>query len=93
MNLNLSHIARFLAATFICAAAFLAPASAAAQEDYRFDIGGGIGMTGYLGDANTANLYRNPSWDAELLLRYIGNPRWAFKTNLTPEACAATPSR
>ena len=23
-----------------------------AQEDYRFDIGGGVGMTGYLGDAN-----------------------------------------
>lgn len=52
-----------------------------AQEDYRFDIGGGIGMSGYLGDANTSNLYQNPSWDAELLLRYIANPRWAFKTN------------
>lgn len=60
----------------------LAGSRAAAQEDYRFDIGGGLGMTGYLGDANTANLYRNPSWDAELLFRYIGNPRWAFKTNL-----------
>lgn len=53
-----------------------------AQEDYRFDIGGGIGMSGYLGDANTANLYQNPSWDFEALLRYIANPRWAFKTNL-----------
>lgn len=53
-----------------------------AQEDYRFDIGGGVGMTGYLGDANTANLFQHPSWDAELLLRYIANPRWAFKTNL-----------
>ncbi len=52
-----------------------------AQEDYRFDIGGGIGMTGYLGDANTANLYQNPSWDVELLFRYIANPRWAFKSN------------
>ncbi len=55
--------------------------SANAQEDYRFDMGGGVGMTGYLGDANTANLYRNPSWDLELLFRYIANPRWAFKTN------------
>lgn len=52
-----------------------------AQEDYRFDIGGGIGMSGYLGDANTSNLYQNPSWDLELLFRYIANPRWAFKTN------------
>lgn len=64
------------------AIACLSPFSAKAQEDYRFDIGGGIGMTGYLGDANTANLMANPSWDMELLLRYILNPRFNFKTNL-----------
>lgn len=52
-----------------------------AQEDYRFDMGAGVGMTGYLGDANTANLWTNPGWDLELLFRYIANPRWAFKTN------------
>lgn len=57
------------------------PSLSHAQEDYRFDIGGGIGMTGYLGDANDANLYRNPSWDLEVLFRYIANPRWGFKTN------------
>lgn len=59
----------------------LIPFRASAQEDYRFDIGGGIGMTGYLGDANTANLLRNPGWDLELLFRYIFNPRLALKTN------------
>lgn len=53
-----------------------------AQEDYRFDIGGGIGMTGYLGDANTSNLWSSPSWDIEGLFRYIVNPRWALKTNI-----------
>ncbi|MDE6443393.1 MAG: outer membrane beta-barrel protein [Muribaculaceae bacterium] len=53
-----------------------------AQEDYRFDMGGGLGITGYLGDANTSNLWSHPSWDAELLFRYIMNPRWALKTNL-----------
>lgn len=51
------------------------------QEDYRFDFGAGLGMTGYLGDANTANLFQNPSWDAELFLRYIINPRLGLKTN------------
>lgn len=51
------------------------------DDDYRYDIGGGLGMTGYLGDANTANLYKNPSWDLEVLFRYILNPRFAFKTN------------
>lgn len=52
-----------------------------AQEDYRFDIGGGLGMTGYLGDANSANLFQMPGWDAELLFRYILNPRINLKTN------------
>lgn len=55
---------------------------ACAQEDYRFDMGAGLGMTGYLGDANTSNLYQNPSWNAELFLRYLFNPRLALKTNL-----------
>lgn len=59
----------------------LLPERAKAQEDFRFDAGGGIGMTGYLGDANTANLWSNPSWDLELLFRYIINPRMALKTN------------
>ncbi len=59
----------------------LTPLKAKAQEDYRFDIGGGIGMTGYLGDANTANLWQHPGVDGEVLLRYIANPRWGFKTN------------
>lgn len=54
--------------------------AARAQEDYRFDIGGGIGMTGYLGDASS-NLYASPSWNAEILFRYIYNPRFNFKTN------------
>ena len=52
-----------------------------AQEDYRFDIGGGFGMTGYLGDANNSNLYHYPGWDAEILFRYIINPRMNLKTN------------
>lgn len=62
-------------------AALVGVGRATAQEDYRFDIGGGVGMTGYLGDANSANLFQNPSWDAELLFRYIVNPRINLKTN------------
>lgn len=66
---------------FVALLATLIPLKTNAQEDYRFDIGGGIGMTGYLGDANTSNLWRNPGWDLEVLFRYIANPRWAWKTN------------
>lgn len=59
----------------------LFPGAMKAQEDYRFDIGVGFGMTGYLGDANSSNLWKNPGIDGELLFRYILNPRWNFKTN------------
>lgn len=52
-----------------------------AQEDYKYEIGGGLGMTGYLGDANTSTLFKRPSWDIELLFRYIATTRWNFKTN------------
>ena len=70
--------------TAIMVAATLASAVtvADAQEDYRFDAGGGLGMTGYLGDANTSNLWSSPSWDAEILFRYLINPRWALKSNI-----------
>lgn len=80
-------MARLLAAkglrvpTVLLIAAF-ALFQANAQEDYRFAIGGGIGMTGYLGDANTSNLWLRPGWDVEVLFRYHLNPRWDFKTNL-----------
>ena len=70
-----------LALMLLLAVATLQVPRARAQEDYRFDFGAGLGMTGYLGDANTSNLFQNPSWDAELFLRYIINPRLALKTN------------
>ncbi len=66
--------------TLLAAAA--APGRATAQEDYRYEAGGGIGMTGYLGDANTANLFRNPGVAGELVFRYMMNPRLALKTNV-----------
>lgn len=50
------------------------------DDDYRYEIGGGVGMTGYLGDANNASLLKNPSWDLEAAFRYIINPRFALKT-------------
>lgn len=56
---------------------------ARAQTEYKFDIGGGAGMSGYLGDANTSNLFANPSWNVEAVFRYLFNPRFALKTNLT----------
>lgn len=71
---------KLLSVIFFIALCLDSSQNAAAQEDYRFDAGGGIGMTGYLGDANTSNLWSNPGFDGMLLFRYMRSPRIAFKT-------------
>lgn len=81
MTRHFSAIRRLAIRLLATVALLTAPLSAYAQEDYRFDMGGGIGMTGYLGDANNANLLKNPSWDIEILFRYLPSPRWGIKTN------------
>lgn len=51
-------------------------------QDYRFEIGGAIGTSGYLGDVNKGNFMRNPGFAGGAVFRYIKNYRWAFKANL-----------
>ncbi len=60
----------------------LCAANSFAQEDFRFDAGGGIGMAGYLGDANTSGLFSAPSLCGEAVFRYIASPRWALRSDL-----------
>ena len=56
------------------------PASLAAQEEdsYKFDIGAGIGMSGYLGEASNSIFYR-PGVAANISLRYLASPRFAVR--------------
>lgn len=57
-----------------------AHAQAQAQvEEYKFDIGAGIGMSGYLGDANESNLFKHPGVAFNASFRYLVNTRWAFR--------------
>ena len=79
--MKIRQTAGFWSVLLIVTISLFSPTRCRAQEDYRFDFGAGVGMTGYLGDANTANLLQNPGWDAELFFRYIFNPRIAIKTN------------
>ena len=56
-----------------------AGARVAAQEaPYRFDMGGGIGMSGYLGGASNS-IFSHPGFEAEASMRYIPNVRMAFR--------------
>ncbi len=75
---------KVLATIFLMATALWRPAVSTAQEAaYRFDIGASLGMSGYLGDANSSNLYKNPGLAAGASFRYLPNTRWAIKGMLT----------
>lgn len=55
-------------------------AQAQAQiEEYKFDLGAGIGMSGYLGDANESNLFKHPGVAFNGSFRYLINTRFAIR--------------
>ena len=66
---------------FIALFTMLTVTMAVAQQ-YKYEIGPSLGMTGYLGEANNGNLFKHPSFTLGGIFRYNHNSRWAFKTNL-----------
>lgn len=54
----------------------------AQEESYRFDLGGGLGMGGYLGDLNESNPFKRPGFTADAAFRYRFDTRWALTTML-----------
>ena len=57
-------------------------AMTATAQQYKYETGGTLGVSGYLGDVNNSNLFRHPGITGGGLFRYIHNSRWAFKANL-----------
>ena len=66
---------------FITLLMLFAVQSASAQQ-YKYEVGPLLGMTGYLGEANNGSLFKHPSFTIGGLFRYAHNSRWAFKANL-----------
>jgi len=60
---------------------FAALSSLHAQE-YRYEFGPSLGVSGYLGDLNKSNMYKHPGLVAGGIFRYIANSRWAIKGDL-----------
>lgn len=52
------------------------------QNLYKFDFGGAMGVSGYLGDANTSSIFKHTGFTADINSRYIYDTRWAFRANL-----------
>lgn len=51
----------------------------AQEEAYKWDAGVALGMSGYIGEANSSNLYKNPGFAAALSMRYLIDTRWALR--------------
>ena len=68
----------FFIAIFIT---LLATLNATAQQ-YKYEVGPLLGMTGYLGEANNGMLFKHPSFTLGGMFRYNHNTRWSFKANL-----------
>jgi len=51
-------------------------------QEYKYEVGPFVGMTGYLGEANNGNVFKHPSFTVGGIFRYVHNSRWAFKANL-----------
>ncbi len=51
-------------------------------QEYKFEVGPAVGITGYLGDVNNGNMYKMPRVAGGGVFRYNLNTRWAFKGNL-----------
>lgn len=51
----------------------------AQDETYKFDIGGGLGLGAYMGDANESNPFHRPGLTVQAGMRYQIDARWALR--------------
>lgn len=55
------------------------PLRADEPESYKFDFGAGVGMSGYLGDANQSNMLKHIGFDGNVSFRWLANNRFAVR--------------
>lgn len=68
--------------TFIFILLLVMSSQLKAQDDYKFEIGGGAGLNFYMGDANQTKLYNRVGPTLSGIFRYNMNLRWSVKANL-----------
>ena len=79
-------ILRKLCCLALAATISIAAGAAPAQgdvESYKFDIGASLGMSGYLGDANSSNMFAQPGFAGTASFRYLAGSRFAVRAMLT----------
>lgn len=75
----LSRAAKILLIATVAALAAALPARSEEPESYKFDIGAGIGMSGYLGDANESSLFHKPGFTGNVSFRWLASNRFAVR--------------
>ena len=55
----------------------------AVAQEYKYEVGGAIGTSMYMGDANQTSLFRGLNPAGSFVFRRNFNFRWALKTDLT----------
>ncbi len=76
---RLSLLISLIVLTAVAPLRVAAQTSTAPEETYKFDFGAGVGMSGYLGDANNSNLFKHPGVAGNLSFRYLMNTRMAIR--------------
>lgn len=73
----------FIKKTLIALLLSFSVASLQAQdEEYKMELGGALGGSFYMGDANSSALFKNMGVAGGFMARYLLNPRMALKGNL-----------
>lgn len=67
-----------LALSVLSAPAMMAQATAQSTP-YKFDLGVAVGMSGYIGEANSTNIFKHPGFEGEINFRYLPDTRWAIR--------------
>lgn len=78
----MKKLTRILIPAFSLASVSFSAAAADDVESYKYDFGIGVGMSGYLGDANESSLFKHPGLTADLNMRYLFDSRWAIRAQL-----------
>lgn len=81
--LNMAYSVRRIVAVIVLSVAAIVCVYAQQEDSYKFDFGVGLGMSGYLGDANRSNMFRHPGFAANVSARYLfADSRWALRATL-----------
>ncbi len=67
-----------------------AASAQAAVAPYKFDFGGALGMSGYIGDLNSGNPFRHPGFSADVRSAYVIDTRWAVRGVLCTSSLSGT---